>query len=231
MHTYVEAPFATPGGHVVRFRIREGTSDWNTCNAITAAGNEYNLPSALSGWAVDIGSHIGACAVSLLVDNPYAQGIAVEALPENVDLIRQNARINGVQDRLTVLHAGAAKAGRKFVKVGYGEVADPTGIHEFIGNAWAPEGSRFAKVPAVSLADVLEITGNATIEWMKIDCEGCELGFLDSPLVGRIRHIEGEVHPQCGGERLRALLQDTHRVHFPKWDENPNFGPFQATLR
>lgn len=226
-----EHPFATPHGKIVRFRIRPETSDWNTVNAITYVGDEYNLPDRLTGWAVDIGAHIGACAITLLVENPDLRVIAVEALPENADLIEANALLNGVADRLTLIRGGAAKAGSDPVRVGYGDVADPTGIHEFIGNAWAPEGSRFAEVPAVSLWDLLYLTGGEDIAWLKIDCEGCELGFLDSPLVGRIRHIEGEVHPVCGGARLRALLEPTHTVFLPREEENPDFGPFQATLR
>lgn len=228
----VRETFSTPHSNPVHYWIRPDTSDWNTCNAINGQHDEYHIPEGLTGYAVDVGAHIGACAVALAIDNPGLHVFAIEALPENVDLIRQNVELNGLQERVTVIHGGATTALDDVVRVGYGDVADPTGIHEFIGNAWAPEDSRFAEVPGVSLEDVLAmIPDGEDIAWMKIDCEGCELPFLTSFHLGRIRHIEGEVHPQAGGQQMRDLLMDTHDVSFPGWKANPDFGPFVATRR
>lgn len=227
----VRETFSTPHSNPVHYWIRPDTSDWNTCNAINGQNDEYHLPEGLTGWAVDVGAHIGACAVALAIDNPGLHVIAIEALPENVDLIRQNVELNGLTDRITVIHGGATDVATRTVRVGYGDVADPTGIHEFIGNGWAPEDSRFAEVPGISLLHVLEMTGNQPIRWMKIDCEGCERPFLDPMLLKRVQHIEGEVHPQAGGAYMDAVLSDTHDVRFPGWDANPDFGPFTAHLR
>lgn len=222
--------FVTPHGRAARFHVREDTSDWNTVNSCTGTNDEYHIPEGSTGWALDVGAHIGACIVTLLIDNPGLQGVAIEALPENVELLRMNAAENRVDDRLTILHGGATDDSGKTVRVGYGEFADPTGVHEYIGNGWAPEGSRFVEVPGVSLEDVIHISAEE-IEWMKIDCEGCELPFLSSPSISWVRHIEGEVHPQAGGQVMLDLLSATHDVTFPGWEANPDFGPFVANLR
>jgi FkbM family methyltransferase len=225
------AEFRTPHGNRVRFAVRPETSDWNTCNAITAVGDEYHMPSGLSGWALDVGAHIGACTVTLLVDNPDLRVVAIEALPENVALIRENLELNGVADRCIVIE-GAAGDGSD-TRIGYG--AD--GTHDYIGNASAPKGNREVVAKGVTLSDALwaKITDPNVdplkFVWAKLDCEGCEGPFLDSLFLGYIDHIEGEVHPECGGDRLKGILDRAFDVTFPGWDANPDFGPFTAVRR
>lgn len=226
------ATFSTPHSRPVRFHVRPDTSDWNTCNAINGEHDEYHLPEHLTGWAVDVGSHIGACVVSLLVDNPNLFAVAIEALPENVELIHANAKLNGVADRLVVMPQAAGDG--KDVRIGYG--AD--GVHDYIGNASAPPGNREVIVPGVTLEDVFlfiqdvpPVPDPLVIEWLKIDCEGCELPFLRSRFLGSVLHIEGEVHPEAGGQVMRDLLEPTHVVTFPGWEANPDFGPFVAVRR
>lgn len=219
MPTQTVAQFVTPWGNPVTFAIRPDTSDWDTCNAITAVGDEYHLPVGLDGWALDVGAHIGACTVALLVDNPALHVVAIEALPENVELLRENLRLNGVEDRCVVIE-GAAGDGSP-VRIGYGEVTDPTLIHEYIGNANAPEGSREVIADGVSLRDI----DDHQFAWAKIDCEGCEYAFLDSDQLGRIERIEGEVH--FGWDRLVAILEPTHVVT----GDGRDFGAFTAVRR
>jgi FkbM family methyltransferase len=217
-----EAAFRTPHGNWVRMLVREGTSDWNTVNACTEVGDEYQIPQGLTGWALDVGAHIGAFTVALLVDNPDVRCVAIEALPENVDVLRLNLERNGVASRAFVINAGASDTGEP-VEVHYS--TDPH--HEFIGSAGG--AGRIAQVPGVTLADVLTITsatGHDRIALAKIDCEGCEYPFLSSPNVGRIDRIVGEVH--FGSQQLRDLLDATHELLFPNLMDNPDFGPFEA---
>lgn len=217
----------TPAGNRITMAYRPGTSDWNTVQACSAVGDEYHLPTGLTGWALDVGAHIGACTVPLLVDNPDLRCIAIEALPENVELLRANLERNGVASRCIVIEGAAGDGSSQ--RIGYGEVTDRTLIHEYIGNANAPEGSRDVTAEGVSLSDVLVITraGGATepIVWAKLDCEGCEYPFLDTELVGTIAHIEGEVH--FGWDRLVDILSPTHVVS----GAGEDFGPFTAVRR
>lgn len=234
----VQGHFITPAGNEARFWLREGTSDFNTANAITAVGDEYHLPTGLTGWALDVGAHIGACAVALLIDNPDLRVVAIEALPENVGMLRDNLALNGVEDRCVVIEGAAGDGSPQ--RIGYG--AD--GVHDYIGNATAPAGNRETVAEGFGLRDVLAAVAQADrdnwhrridIAWTKIDAEGAEFHFLDSIGVDRLDHIEGEVHPLApdgtagGSDRLRGLLEATHDVHFP--GDDPMFGPFVAVRR
>jgi FkbM family methyltransferase len=216
----VEASFLTPGGRPAFFWIREDTSDWNSVNACTAVGDEYHLPHDLTGWAMDVGAHIGSVAVAFLLDNPEAHMVAVEAIPENVLLLAKNLKRNGVAGRCVVI-AKAAAGGTGGVEIGYGG----DDHHHFIGGG----GSQVQRitVAGTTLRAILDGLGIDRIAWMKIDCEGCEYPFLASPYIGRVDHIEGEVHN--GSEQLRMILDRTHVVSFG--GDNPDFGPFVADVR
>jgi FkbM family methyltransferase len=214
--------FRTPAGNNVVYELRPGTSDWNTANACTEVGNEYALPTGMTGWALDVGAHIGAVAVAYLIDNPQAHMVAVEALPENVDYIYRNLRRNGLETRAVVFNRAASNLDHGTTWIGYGEVRDPTRIHEFIGNANAPGDSRGIDVLNINLRRIRETLFIDEFEWMKIDCEGCEYPLFAEPEENaHIRTIVGEVH--YGAKRLHMVLNTTHDLQ-----ADADFGPFWA---
>ncbi len=229
----------TPGGHVATMTYREGTSDWNTVSACLvnpmdpSSGDEYHLPSGLSGWGLDLGAHIGSVAVALLLDNPDMRVVAIEAVPPNVELIRQNLKQNDVADRCVVL-AGAAWKGRGFADVEFGYTGSEVATtHRFIGSIspWLdnPGGKETARVPIYSLKDALKYTEGAGFVWAKSDCEGCEHYFFKGTDLGRVGTISGEWHRRDGDpERFVGQLSKTHDV---QWNEGIGGGPFLATKR
>lgn len=216
----------TRAGAYYALGVRPGTSDWNTANAVAWPQDEYQLPTGLTGWALDVGAHIGAASIPLLLDNPGLRLLAIEALPENVGMLFANLQRNGVEDRCRIVHAAASDSAAP-VRIGYGDVVDASGQHLYIGNAGAPPGAREVVLPGASLRGVELLRGSAQDEpwvWAKIDCEGCEYPFLSGDL-SRLEFITGEVHQ--GWARLVELLEPTHIVAGPGKD----FGPFQATIR
>ena len=217
----------TPHERRYSMRIRPGTSDANTVMACAWGNDEYHLPTGLTGWALDIGAHIGACTIPLLLDNPDLRVIAVEALPENVLLLNENALRNGVADRLTIVH-GAASDTHDEVLMRYGN--DTT--HEYIGGAVDKDGTPGDLRPAIRLKGItlgamaaLRPDPTEPFVWCKIDAEGAEYQTFRSSHLRLLEHIEGEVH--FGWQRLVDLLDATHIVTGPGQD----FGPFQAVLR
>lgn len=133
-----EKDVLTPHDHPARFRCRPGTSDLATVGATNRLwGNlvdEYHLPEGLAGWALDIGAHIGAVTVPLLIDNPGLRVVAIEAVPANVELLRQNLELNGVADRCIVM-PGAAWHGKGTVNVEFGYTGSETATtHAYIGS-------------------------------------------------------------------------------------------------
>lgn len=224
----------TPAGHEAQMEYREGTSDWNTISAclrnpMADTGDEYHLPSGLSGWALDVGAHIGAVTVGLLLDNPDLRVVAIEAVEPNVELLRANLERNGLTSRAVVLH-GAAWDGVGTTQVEYGYTGSETArVHTFIGSVspWIDAADRlYAEVPIVSLADALAYTDGGFV-WVKTDCEGCEHRFFRGPGLAELGPIIGEWHmrdgtPQAFAEQLSA----THTVTWSAGDGQG--GPFEA---
>ena len=239
-----EAFFKTPGGHDARMFIREGTSDWNTVAACLenpmdggrGTGDEYSIPSGLTGWALDVGAHIGSVTVGLLLDNPELKVVAIEGVPENVALIRRNLEANGVEDRAIVLHGIAWEGdGEATIEYGYSgsEVAN---VHTFIGSvtpwmARPPESTvSYATVPIISLADAVSITRGEGFAWTKTDCEGGEHYFFRGPAMRSLEYIVGEWHARDGTpEDFAAQLAPTHIVEWS--DGDGQGGPFTAVRR
>jgi FkbM family methyltransferase len=219
----------TPGGAWYAMSIRPGSSDWDTCNANSYGMDEYRIPRGRTGWALDIGAHIGACTVPLLLDNPDLRVIAVEALPENVEYLRTNLARNGVEDRAIIVHAAASDVGGVDQIIGYGPSTGPNAHSQYIGSGVNPmERERSVAVKTATLRGLMLLRGpeqDAPFVWTKIDCEGCEYGVFKSEWNPALRFITGEVH--FGWDRMVELLAPTHDIMGPGTD----FGPFEAVAR
>jgi FkbM family methyltransferase len=213
-------PFVTPNGRYVTMTLRDDTSDWNTLNACLA-GDEYHLAGrALTGVAIDIGAHIGGATVALAMDNPGLRVIAVEAVPPNAELLRQNVARNGLADRVTVIEGAAG--GSDPVDVWYGYRGNETAEHHaFIGNSSLAydHGGELAHETAHyetpwSLAQLVELAGGH-VDLIKIDCEGAEWTILDSNARASVDEVIGEWHGVRGHSQadMAALLND-YRVTF-----------------
>lgn len=217
----------TPHGREAVLQYRADTSDWNTVNSIMGSNDEYHLARGMTGTLLDVGAHIGAWTVAAALDNPDAHVIAIEALPENVDLVRRNVALNGVADRVTVIE-GAASCGTEPVAIAYGSrVSDFEAQHYWIGGGiWHVDAvdRQVIEQPPVQLADF------GPVRSLKIDCEGCEWQFLDSPAVADVDEMVGEYHPRhgYGPARLREMLEPTHVLTL---DDARDFGPFRAVRR
>src|SRR5256885_2059950 len=84
------ATWTTPRGNGLSITYREGTSDWNTISSCLTH-DEYGLRDLhVSGLALDIGAHVGAVTLALLADNADLRVIALEPVPDNVDLLKRN---------------------------------------------------------------------------------------------------------------------------------------------
>jgi FkbM family methyltransferase len=226
---------------------RDGTNDASVVYAI-ALDDEYGTKDRhLAGWALDVGAHIGAASIALALDNPGLRVVAIEPVPENVELIRRNAATNGVADRVLVAPVGAGADGSPTLRLSYGysefDPNDPDYVraHRFVGNQYRslarPSFDR--AVPARGLRDVLNAYGIDRVAFLKIDCEGCEYAFLSSDAIDRVDVISGEYHTGYSEEpetytpgaqnRIRTMLERTHDVSIVK--DDPIVGLFVATRR
>lgn len=191
MYAVTQGTFTTPRGRSVTMNYRTDTSDWNTL-ASCLNEDEYRLKELnLSGTALDIGAHIGGATIALAVDNPDLHVVAVEAVPPNVDLLRENVTRNGLDEQVTVIHAAAGKGKTAIVRWGFSgsESADH---HAFIGNSLLPAGAKSLteRVKVRTLASLVKEFG--PFSFAKVDCEGCEYAFLDGTSL--VPLIRGEEH-------------------------------------
>lgn len=239
----------TPGGRPVTFTTRQGTNDADIAISLNVwegnVADEYRMRGrVLSGWAMDVGAHIGGLAVSMAVDHPDLRVIAVEAVPENAQLCAENAARNGVADRVFVVTAFAAAPDTETGVIHYG-YREHQGVsqgymdaHRFIGGTWGEHGEAgspaFAvTTEAVSLDGLLSRFAVHDLALLKIDCEACEWAFLDTPAVAKVQTIVGEYHgrPTAADPitRLRELLP-LHDV--TAWsDDAVDIGLFEAVRR
>lgn len=205
--------FRTPGGRTATMHYRQETNDYNTLTA-SMDQDEYRLPSMMAGVGVDVGGYLGSVGIALALDNPAMYVLIVEPVPDNADLIEANIVANGVDDRV-ILRRGAVGKGGEPVDVWFryqGSVS--LDHHAFVGNsslAYSNGGeARHETVSyvAIGLSELLHELGS--IDFLKIDTEGAEWAFLDSPDAKRIPLIVGEAHAVRGhqGRDIMALLPD-----------------------
>lgn len=234
----------SPRQQVAKIVIRPDTNDAATLHStFWAPGDqlhdEYGLASVHLGpddWALDIGAHIGSVALALAMDNPDARVIAVEAVPDNVDMIRLNVAAIGAEARVHVVGEAVGADGQESATIhfGYYDLPDIPAEHavqvRFIGNLFREHGPRGTDltVPVVSLTDLLARFDVAEVALTKIDCEGGEWAFLASPSISRLRTIVGEWHDRPASA-LVALLSATHDVTV--LTDDGGIGMFRAERR
>ena len=231
MYAPTQRAFTTPGGHRVMMHYRRDTNDYNTLNA-SLDGDEYRLPSGLTGTAIDVGGYLGSVGIALAADNPGLRVVIIEPVPPNAELIRQNIDANGLAERITLV-IGAVGKGGETVDVWYGYTGSESAEHHaFVGNSTLAydHGSMLphqtSTYKAISLASLVKAHGPLTL--LKIDTEGAEWAFLSSPAVKDVGIILGEWHPVRGHTQddMAALLVATHNVTFTGPDGGP--GGFTA---
>jgi FkbM family methyltransferase len=152
---------------------------------------------------VDVGSNLGAMAISVALRNRDIRITCVEPNGRACELLRQSLVLNRVSDRVIVVEA---VAGDRDGEIGFEEGGSTTG-HV------APNGA--VVKPMIDFARLVDDHAAQGRCLVKIDVEGFETELLSN--LGRVKHLANlallvEVHAQgfngCGdpracGERLR----------------------------
>lgn len=197
-----QAHWKTPFGFELSGHYRDGKNDWNTLQSIWKE-DEYMFLKLCPNpkVAIDIGGHIGGWAV--LAAKLGAQVDVVEILPENVELINQNADANGLGDLVKVHHKAIGEDSGRTIKAFYMDTSTESGDHhEFVGHTedyqFSGEGNSI-DVQTLSLDDLL--ADLVSVDVLKIDCEGGEwpaFAGASAETLDKINLIVGEIHPYQG---------------------------------
>jgi len=227
----------SPHGRPMNLAYRDGTTDLSAIGATNTlwgfSGNEYLLRdhSVMTGWAIDVGAHVGSVALALAADNPDLRILAVEALAENCEVMRESIRLNEYTNCEVIEAAAGAKVAKR-VPVAYGwskaESLDDDYVvnSRFIGGMLDDPSGMFAYPPGVTLSSLMKAYKIDRVRFLKIDCEGCEWDFLRSPDIDKVDEIIGEYHFGAGLEGIKDILGPTHDIQYVSGDPNDTVGVF-----
>ena len=231
----------TPKGNTASMHAREGTSDLSIVYS-TFLNDEYDLGSLapLEGWALDVGAHIGSVTIPLALDHPALHVIAIEAVPQNCDVLWDNIVANNLESRVHLYrvalsdHLGDTSVWSEFQHA-EGLDDDYVKTNRYIGNVIRQPNhdwwdAKQEDVRAMRLTDILDEL--ADVAFMKIDCEGCEWDAFADPAIDKVRYIIGEYHDRTE-DALAVALLPTHEVTtWPAAEETESgIGIFRAERR
>lgn len=205
-----ELQLKTPWGVPLTGLWRENQCD---CGILTSCiqQDEYMLQAHRLGpgmTAVDLGANIGA--VTMALASLGVNTVAVEMLPENVNLLEQNLARNNLD--ATVVSAAISDENNKTVRAYYGDPETAKGRgHFFIGEMseyprlGPTERRSFIDVPTLSISSLFYRYQIKHCHYMKVDVEGGEWAAFKDLNIATLKSIDilhGELHPRYPGEPL-----------------------------
>lgn len=193
--------------HPLQVRLR-GSSDIAVFHQIFI-GQEYACLRKLEepSLVLDLGANVGFSAAYFLSAFPKARVVVVEPDERNLEMCKVNLAPYG--DRVMLLH-GAVWSRSTILRLSKGTFGD--------GLEWATQVAESiedeetsAGVQAWDVGSLIEISGAATVDLLKVDIEGAELtvfGASAGSWLHKVRNICIELHGEDCEEVFFAALQD-----------------------
>jgi FkbM family methyltransferase len=120
------------------------------------------------GVMLDLGAHLGTFTLAAAASGRRV--ISVEAAPRNVELLAESARVNGLDDAITIVPAAVSDHSGtvRFQQEGaWGQITD---------SGWAAD---IVEVPAHTVTEILAGLGVDRVDVVKIDVEGSEIAAIE----------------------------------------------------
>jgi len=135
-----------------------------------------NFQPKSEGIVVDVGAHYGRYTlIAAKRIGPKGKVIAIEADPNNFDMLNKNIKLNELSENVITLNY-AASSNKSKVKLSIPEKKSGHTIYSSIITSRAPT-VKFMEVNANTLDNLLHENGISLeeVNWIKIDVEGAEL--------------------------------------------------------
>lgn len=165
-------------------------SDLEVMNELLLLGEYGDLPVKAPARILDLGSHIGVSILAFRTAYPDAQIVGIEPDPDSYERLRRNVgSLSGVE-----IH-------RRAVAATDGTLDLNLSAQPWMSGAVAGGSVRgTVQVEARSLDRLLDDLGWRTVDLVKIDVEGAEVGVLRaSGRLADVGAIVGELHDWGGG--------------------------------
>lgn len=154
---------------------------------------------------VDVGAHAGAFTAQVKHLWPGAQVVAVEPMPETLELLRLNV---GSKPGVTIVPKAVRNDRNGTVWMtphNWGAIS--VGAESLAEKGALPGGT----VETCSLEEVFALAAPGVIDYLKMDCEHSEIDILRGPvleLLERVRFFGAEIHSDAS---LLAYMAATER--------------------
>lgn len=192
----------------ISIAVRAGTIDRKIINEVWIYGSY--TPSDFSieerDVVVDVGAHIGVFSLLASAFAKSGRIFAIEPVSENFRLLKRNIALNNLKNVIPVAAALSDKTGKE--KISISEDSAKHSINRPLGS------DRKKTVRTISLKDFIRKNKISKIDFLKMDCEGCEHKVLlksGRKILKMIKRISVESHnidDNQNTSRLKKFLQN-----------------------
>jgi FkbM family methyltransferase len=196
--------YRVPGVHD-NVRARWGSSDIEVFHSLFLSGHYQGLCDVENvRCIVDCGANVGYSAIYLMRRFPLARLVAIEPAPDNAALCRANLSSFGA--RASVVEAAVWPRATRGLALDRGQDGSAQPWAFRVREVDTDESSGVA---AVTIPDVMERFGFATIDILKIDIEGSERQLFQdgvSDWLPHVRNLVVELHDDASRRTFTAAM-------------------------
>ena len=189
------------------FRLRPDSTDYDTYEHVFVL-KEYDFPIPFEPrLIIDGGANIGLSALYFARRFPEATILAVEPDPANCALLQHNTRD---QKRVEAIQGGL------WPSSGHLRIKDKSADANAFQVEWS-ESPTSDSMPAVSIAELLQKSGQQTIDILKLDIEGAEKELFRTGFeswLPKTRLLIVELHDRMVPGCSKALFEAVSKYDF-----------------
>ena len=158
---------------------------------------------------IDIGGHVGSFSIFMARKLSKAKIFAYEPEPGNFALLKENIKLNHLEDRVFAFKLAIAdKAGKK-IRLGFHPYN--LGMHSAVMLDQKPGQEKTSfEAKTTSLEEIFKKNRIPQCDFLKMDCEGCEYPVLASApriLLKKISNLTLEYHPSGDIKAIKKHLE------------------------